>query len=285
MPSSKPSSFALTSEGRVQLYSTLELLNMPEPEWLIDGIIPKQAFVVLYGPSGCGKSFVAIDIAMCVSSGLAWQSHEVDTGFAVYISAEGTSGIGQRAKAWLLANRKHADETNIAWAVESVPIYQDSEDLQALFDRFDELQDQPAIVVVDTLARCFEGDENDTPDMAAFVKGIDRLRNECGSTVLVVHHTNSSDSRERGNGSLRGAADTMIRMMPGILGSGIRTALRPVQNSFTFLMDKQKEALPCNIGLGSLVSVKVGLDAHGRDRTSGVVRMEWLSKEESDELA
>jgi predicted ATP-dependent serine protease len=39
-----------------------ELLNTPDPKFLIDGVIVEKSFVVIFGPPGAGKSFIALDI-------------------------------------------------------------------------------------------------------------------------------------------------------------------------------------------------------------------------------
>jgi hypothetical protein len=73
---------------------------------------------------------------------------------------------------------------------------------------------KPALIVIDTLARCFgAGNENVQQDMNAFVRGCDTVRRAApGATVLVVHHTGWDASRERGSNALRAASDTMIRL-------------------------------------------------------------------------
>jgi hypothetical protein len=72
----------------------------------------------------------------------------------------------------------------------------------------------PAIVVIDTLARCFGGgDENSTQDMGMFVRGCDALRERWGCTVLVVHHSGHADKkRARGAIALKAALDAEYRL-------------------------------------------------------------------------
>jgi hypothetical protein len=48
--------------------------------------------------------------------------------------------------------------------------------------------------------------------MGRFVAGVDRLRKEFDTTVLVVHHTRLDGDRERGNTAFRGAADAMLSL-------------------------------------------------------------------------
>lgn len=228
---SRPSAFTLTQSGPLRLYSTTELLGLPAPTWLIDGIMPAGGLVGLYGPPGAGKSFVAIDIAMTVATGLDWMGHPVERGSVVYVSAEGGSGIGKRVLAWLIDRKADPKQANVAWLIESIPIHADSEMMALLLNRIiDEARVQPALVVVDTLARCFDGDENAQEDMGRFIAGVDTLRSELKTTVLVVHHTRLGGDRERGNTAFRGAADTMMKI-EGEEGSPF----------FTVNCDKQKD--------------------------------------------
>jgi DNA-binding MarR family transcriptional regulator len=75
------------------------------------------------------------------------------------------------------------------------------------------MQIKPVLVVLDTLARCMVGgDENHTKDMVQFIDRCNDIMQMLGCTVLLVHHANKSGLQERGNTSLRAACDVMIRM-------------------------------------------------------------------------
>jgi hypothetical protein len=213
--SSRPSSYALTAPGPIRLYSTTELLALPPPTWLVEHVFTTNALVGLYGPPGEGKSFVAIDLALSIAAGGSWHTHRVSQGYVLYISAEGNAGIGKRIKAWLQdrsVDVRHV-EAHAAWLTQAISVYGDSNDLEILVARItDEIQHPPTFIVVDTLARCFDGNENTQEDMGRFIKGVDKLRTVFGSTILVVHHTRLDGERERGNTAFRGATDTMISL-------------------------------------------------------------------------
>lgn len=185
---------------------------MPAPTWLVDNIVPNGSLVGLFGPSGSFKSFQAIDIAMSVGTGLPWQGHPVERGLAVYISAEGGIGVGKRGGAWLKHRGVSPNAVDIAWLIESVPINPNGEEMDILLRRVAEMDREPSLVVIDTLARCFDGNENETEDMNRFVAGVDHLRHTLNCAVIVVHHTRLDGSRERGNTAFRGATDTMIEV-------------------------------------------------------------------------
>jgi hypothetical protein len=129
----------------------------------------------------------------------------------LYLAAEGGAGIGKRAKAWLLHNHVRPSATNMSWLIESVPVHVDSDQMAILLERvLNEIEATPSLVIVDTLARCFDGEESETGDMGRFIGGVDHLRAELGCTVLVIHHTRLAGDRERGNTAFRGAADAML---------------------------------------------------------------------------
>jgi hypothetical protein len=228
---SRPSTFVLTSPGTLRLYSTAELLTLPPPTWLIDGIMPEGGLVALYGPPESFKSFVALDLALCVATGTPWHGHAVQRGLVLYVAAEGGPGIGKRVRAWLQHHAIDASEAKVAWLVESLTVYKQSDDVDVLMRRLDdELEWEPRFIVIDTLARCFEGDEVKTEDMSRFVAGLDRMRQQYHATVMAIHHTRVGEDRERGNTALRGGLDTMISITRD-----------KKSNNFTLECSKQKD--------------------------------------------
>ena len=225
----------------MEILTLSQMLQSPDPTWLIDGIFPQESLVVLYGPAGSGKSFIALDWACRVATGLPWQGRSIRQGPVVYIAAEGRGGLPQRLKAWLGAFHE---------GKEGLPIYFGLQPLAMLADGPDELLEQlegwvddelgptgvyPALIVVDTLARCFSGgDENETADMGRFVESADRLRQDTGATVLVLHHSGKDEEREeRGSSVLRGAADTVMRLKHGQNGS-MKLACRKQKDASEF---------------------------------------------------
>ena len=88
--------------------STFEILDvkaikqMPDPQWLVKGLVVDLGMGFIFGPPGCGKSFIALDLAFCIASGRAdWWGRPVQHhGPAIYISSEGVSDIKHRIAAW-----------------------------------------------------------------------------------------------------------------------------------------------------------------------------------------
>lgn len=94
-----------------------------------------------------------------------------------------------------------------------------SKQSQLLLSKFNAHNLKPSLIVIDTLARCFVGgDENSAQDMGRLVQAITYLKRETGAAVLLLHHCGkpgdgySRKLSERGSSALRGAAESMIRL-------------------------------------------------------------------------
>lgn len=67
----------------------------------------------------------------------------------------------------------------------------------------------PALIIIDTFARNFGGDENSAADVGHFIREVDRhLRRNWNASVLILHHSGKDGEREaRGSSALKGAVD------------------------------------------------------------------------------
>lgn len=179
-------------------------------QWLIDNVIPADAFGVIYGPSGAYKSFIGLDLSASIASGKTWHGNDVDNaGHVIYMAAEGATGLHLRKKAWEIRYQKPLKNLGILGCAVTI---NETIECQLLVDlclaAADELQEPVRLVVIDTLARSFAGDENSAAEMGAFVRSCDRIRAATGATVLVIHHSGKdAEKGARGSSALRAACD------------------------------------------------------------------------------
>ncbi|VVQ14186.1 hypothetical protein PS934_04061 [Pseudomonas fluorescens] len=188
--------------------------NMPiKPiAWLVREYIEEDTFAVLYGPPGKGKSFFALDVACCIATGTDFHGHEVKKGAVFYIAGEGHNGIARRLAAWAKFNGVSLagaplfvseGPTDLASATNAARV---AEAVQQLAEATGET---PVLIIIDTLARNFGGDENSATDVGQFVRHVDiHLRHKWKATTLIVHHSGKDGERgARGSSALKGAAD------------------------------------------------------------------------------
>lgn len=183
---------------RRRLFTAEEMINMPQPTFLIPDILPANSLAVLYGPPGCGKTFVMLDFALQIAQ----------TSLVVYVAAEGKRGFRKRLQAWRQLNKK--DPELVYFLPEAVD-FTDRSAIDELLIDLHALEGPPVLVVVDTLARCMgSGDENSATDMGIVISHCSLIQESLNTSVLLVHHTGKDGKTERGSTALRGAADTMI---------------------------------------------------------------------------
>ncbi len=199
----------IAPDGMFQLLTAEDLLALPAPSWLIDGLLPASGLSVLYGARKSGKSFVALDWALSVATGLPWLGHEVDRRPVVYVAAEGRAGLGARYRAW---SKSHGgpDASGIRFLPETVNL-RDRDQVERARSTLAALPERPGLIVVDTMARSMVGgEENSAKDIGEFIAVVDLLRGD--DAALVVHHTGKDGGSERGSSALAGAADLLARL-------------------------------------------------------------------------
>ena len=73
---------------------------LPEPEWLIHGLLVKNTLALLWGPWNAGKTFLSLAWAGFVGSGSWWLGREVVKTKVLYVAGEGVAGLGNRIRAF-----------------------------------------------------------------------------------------------------------------------------------------------------------------------------------------
>lgn len=179
-------------------------------DFVIKHFLPAQSLCSIYGPSGSYKSFLAVSWACHIATGQAWAGKKVAPGAVLYVVGEGGVGVPRRIRAWEQINGLQADNLYLVnrpvFPVRSSEV---NEVLLAARQVEAECGLPVSLVVIDTLARCFGGnDENDARDMGAFIEGCDTIKQKTGATVLVVHHSGKDEAKgARGSSSFRAALD------------------------------------------------------------------------------
>ena len=190
-----------------RLTSSSKLIDLRPPEALIDEVLTREGFAVLYGRWGTAKSFVALDWSLCIQGGLPWQGREVHQGNVLYVVGEGLYGMSNRVRAWL--QEFGPDETpEVDFHKGPVNLLR-GQDVDYLVEAVKNRAIQ--LVVIDTLNRGLAGgDENSSTHMGQVIMAVEKLQAQ-GSAVLVVHHV-GWNGEFRGHSSVPGAADRMIRV-------------------------------------------------------------------------
>lgn len=291
------------SQASLPQFNFVAACDMPiKPiAWLIRDYIEEDALAVMYGPPGAGKSFVALDMSCCIASGIDFHGHRIKQGAVFYIAGEGHNGLARRLSAWSLHN---GVERPTQMFISDAPTDLSSALNAAIVgDAIQQLADaagiKPALIVIDTMARNFGGDENSATDVGQFIRHADTLRRRWKATVLIIHHSGKvGDKGARGSSALKGAVDAEYEVNRGAEDKVIRLTPRKMKDA----EEPQPLAfeligLPVTDDTGSLVggaalklteytppatAVKSGM---GKNQQKALAILEQIYAEISDRLA
>ena len=142
----------------------------------------------IVAPPSSKKSFVAVNIAACIATGKAFVMQCVKVMFFTLWLRAGWNTEALRA--WEIFNGVDIADGALGLIPEALPLNIDIavagliEAANDHAERFGSID----LMIVDTVNRSLEGDENSAKDMTSFVRNITNFINEIGAAVLVVHH-------------------------------------------------------------------------------------------------
>jgi hypothetical protein len=199
----------IVTGGHTPLIWGEDLYKIPETQPLIEGVLDLDSTAILYGDSYTGKSLIALDWALSIATGIAWDGRKVQPGRVLYIVGEGLSGTRPRAEAWKIQSGV-GYHPNLALGPHAPNLLSDRgrEELRWWVGEAD-----PVFTILDTVARHIPGgDENEFQTISYVVETLDWIKETTGGCALAVHHTGKDHERgARGHSSLRAAMDTEIR--------------------------------------------------------------------------
>lgn len=191
-----------------------EFVKKPAPiKWLIKGWVQANACMMMFGPSGSGKTFVAIDMALRIASDMDdWQDNRVRHGGVIYLAGEGHYGLKARIAGWL-SYFGVASKTLSLWVSRDGCDLNTAEGYRRTVDNISKTGMPVSLIVIDTLHRFLQGDENSAQDAKTMLDACSRLMREFDCSVLLVHHTGvaqEAQKRARGSSAWKGAQDIEI---------------------------------------------------------------------------
>lgn len=205
-----------------------EFSQQPAPiRWLIKGWVQERSLMMIHGPSGGGKTFAVLDMCLTIASNMDfWANLKVKTGTVVYLCGEGHHGVRSRIAAW--KHKKSISRLNMYISRDGLDLNTPA-GYQRTADNLRKLQEKPKVIVVDTLHRFLQGDENSAQDTKTMLDACAALINEFDCAVILVHHTgvsNEAQHRARGSSAWRGALDIEISVIPSTDGKPMQLVQR-----------------------------------------------------------
>jgi hypothetical protein len=207
-PAALPAADPTRKRRMMTLTPRRELKNRPKRLWHYNSYIPERGKVVLVGHPGHGKTFGSTSLCVDMSLGEDW----ADIPFG---SGEGPGPVA----VWLGEGLDDADQRITAY--ENYHGYDEVEFLDVWTGPFiaDEISEKYRgkklrMLGIDTLSKLFGSlglDENSSKDAAVLMDMLDRLREELGCVILILHHLGKDETRgARGSTVILGDADAVF---------------------------------------------------------------------------
>jgi hypothetical protein len=191
-------------------FKVLDLTQEPPPmKWLVEDMLCQGDLNLFIGEPNVGKSFLTMTLALAIAGGRPdWLGFQVlDTGRVLYIDEENPEDLIYDRLIRLGMTEREA--ANIRY-LSNQGIRLDRA-VDALVD--EALEFEPTLIVIDSLTRMHTGDEDSAGAMSALYNdGLKPLVRETGACVVLLHHTNKSESsssfrRSRGSGEIVAGPD------------------------------------------------------------------------------
>jgi hypothetical protein len=193
----------------------LQAADSPEPDWLVEGLIPAGGVTLLVGRPKSGKSTFARALAVAVAQGRPFLGRETRRGPVLLLSLEDRQRDAARH---LRALGLRAEDPLLLAAGQ-----RDIQPLRCWIQAY-----RPVLVVIDTVGRVLHlRDSSEYAEVTEALDGLLRLARESGAAFLLVHHSpKASDGRDPidaplGSTAFAGTADVVLHLKRG--RDGVRT--------------------------------------------------------------
>ena len=275
--SAKAEEQAKTNPAALFEYLSVDQIKaMPDPDWLVTGLVVEQALGLLRA------SRLPQDVYRAGYGTVLQRGHARLTGGGARSSARAPWSTSParagptskfRIEAWEQHNKVLADDSPF-FLIRQTINFMKADDVGKLLATVQAIADVTggpiAAVFVDTVSRVLPGsDENLQKDMTLFVAACDAVRQRFLATVIGLHHT-SRNGNIRGSTVIPGAGDFLVevRREPGALaGSIFATKIKSAEDGWEQFFRVEKIDLPGILPRSSLIVEPV--DAPPKEDSDG----------------
>ncbi len=194
----------------------------PEREWIVPGWLPKGYVTALYGDGGVGKSLLAQQLVTSLATGTGWLDIPLKQQKVYALLCEDDSNELWRRQYNINhhygINMSDLDQVRMVSRVgeNNILMEFDYHDVGAVTDFFEVLEEDIAsfgadVILLDTLADLFSGNENNRTQVRQFVQNCcARLaRNTGGAVLLCAHPSDAGIHRKTGTGGSTAWSNTV----------------------------------------------------------------------------
>ena len=232
---------------------------------------PRNGIAFIGGQSGAGKTFVAVDIAVSLSTGQPFFGKRVKEKVGVIIIAgEGAQTLQPRITTAKKARSIHTP-LPIAWT-DTFPDFTKAEEVKAFILKLKRMKQRMleqygvrmGCIVIDTLAAVFNlADENDNSEASKIIRAMKVIGDELDALVMPVHHYGKgAETGLRGASAWRAGSDSVLSI------TADRNQLTGLVTDHSLWLAKSRVGEEGPVGAFALRVMLIGHDEDGDELTS-----------------
>jgi archaellum biogenesis ATPase FlaH len=202
----------MTSAFKPLSIQELLTLDIPEPTWLVEGLMPQGSLILLAAREKSGKGLLTIDLVASIAEGTEFLGRPCSQGKAIYCATEETLS---EVKARVLTRTGETEDRPPVMILSLDGSLGDTLDitnpdsvarLRAMIE-----EHAPMLVVIDVLREIHDRKEDSSDDMAPIMTVLRDLAHRTGATIVLNHHM-SKGGQSRGSTAIGGGADVTMEL-------------------------------------------------------------------------
>ena len=192
-------------------------------DWLIEGVIARGEAGIISGPPKSSKTYAALDLAVCLAAERDWCGFRNTLGrparVLVLAMEDSERRLRQRVWALLAGHGLSPEQVAAGLVINGRDFFYFDYPVHVRQLKFTLEYWEPDLLIVDSLARSFRGDENSKRELAELTQPWQELCRQHKLAVVVIHHdrkhAGADDSpmyRMRGSGDIAALARWIVSL-------------------------------------------------------------------------
>lgn len=183
--------------------------GVPKIEWVVDNILPRSGITSFVGAPKSFKSFVALDLALTAASGREFLDNFSTEESNVLIIDEENGNTTILSRIDLMCKSLAMDHPDNVYISIFNGIKLDTDEGYIILDTLiRELNIK--VVILDSMVRLMEGDENFASDVRKVFDTLKKLRKEREVSFIILHHLTKDSKTPRGSGDFMAFVDVQM---------------------------------------------------------------------------
>lgn len=181
-------------------------LEVPDTEYVIDGILPAGSLTLLSAREKAGKGLFTVDAVASVAFEQTFLDRATRGGTAIYVAAEESISLVKERILARVGDRRDGPLLVLplnGWTEARLRL-----DDPAAMQMFANMiyEHEPSIAVLDTLRELHDRAENDSDEMGPLIRPLRQIAHKTGTAIVLNHHQNKQNGY-RGSTAILAACD------------------------------------------------------------------------------